>query len=757
MKTFLSTLVLLSVFSIHSLAQSQDRFPAFPVQITAIEWNVTVEPTLDGFTSTASYQLRSNRDNVQTIALAQRDLIVESVTQGGEELPFVLTSDSIRVTLREPVGRGADIRLAIGYRAYPTYGFFMDPSALVWTSGLPGVVAGLLPILEHPRVRFRTDVTITHPSIIQVVTNGGYVSRTVLNVSEARTVFRSRTPITSSSLRVSFGMMQSSEMRIGSIPVRMYVGDNTSVADGGRALLALAGAEIQRVSTQLRSPFPFEGMNFLVAPSSYGEAWGDGAGFAILYDDLGGLENQIRIAVASQWLRHSLQAMESEVQYALSAYTLQLARLDNSSLIDPSVAFLTGLHNATDLVGILVHAGSAHDRSGFPLQDLDYISRYIPGLVWKNDLDEIRFASDWVPRPLPEIPPFLRHQPQHVANKAQTGFILRFDRTENPEIVNLVIDPFGSPERREYVMILREVYLNDTISQTVRFSESGGEIRLEVGSGLLNMLPTLEDGFEYRVEKPLGYWLHQYRNAAERSDKIDAARALGAFAGDPDFGLLIRELERNELDQTVKASMMLGMMENGVAEMSEASIGALLESGEPEVRVDALEMIDRKTESLISVDYLLSMYSKSETTSEERRLIAKLLSKNMQSDEFDAFVQAESKKPGGKELLSILLQAFIEEGSIDAGIDMADVLIGREYPFTVRLDALMMLEIHDTNSQRWSARLPRLASDQDPRVRMMALDLVGKLDEGQASILLQDRGAKEADSRVRARIETIRR
>ncbi len=757
MRTILLTLLLPFLFSVHLHAQNQDRFPAFPVQIAAIEWNVTVEPTLDGFTSTASYQLRSNRDNVQAIALAQRDLIVESVSQGGEELPFVLTSDSIRFTLREPVGRGADIKVSIAYRAYPTYGFFMDPSALVWTSGLHGVVPGLLPIIEHPRVRFRTDVTVTHPSIIQVVANGGYVSRTVLNVNEARTVFRSRTPITSSSLRLAFGMMQSSEVRVGSIPVRMYVGDNTRLTDGGKALLALAAAEIHRVSAQIRSPFPFEGMNFLVAPSSYGETWGDAAGFAVLFDDLGGLENQVRIAVASQWLRQALQTMEPDVAYALTAYTLQLARLDTPTSIDPSVALLTGYHMPTDLSSSLVHASANMDRTQYPVQDLDYAGRYIPGLVWRNDLDEIRFATDWMFRPLPEIPPFTRYKPENAATSAQSGFILRFDRTENPEIVSLIIDPYGTPERREYIMTLREVYLNETVSQTVRFSESGGDVRLEVGSGLLNVLPTLADGIDIQVSKPLGYWLHQFRNTTDKSDKYDAARALGAFASDPDFGLLIRDLERNELDLSVKAYLMLGMIENGAAEMNEARMMALLESSETEVRVDALELIDRQVEPIVGADYLLSMYSRPLTTSEERRLIAKLASKTMDPEAFDAFVQTESKKADGKEILSILLRSFFEEGSIDAGIDMAEVLIGREYPYSVRRDALSLLENHDTISQRWSVRLPRLASDQDPRIRMMALDLVGKLDQEQARILLQDRSAKEADSRVRARILMFQR
>jgi hypothetical protein len=747
--------VILSYSSV-VMAQNYERFPSYSFQISAIEWNLAIEPTMDGFTATATYHLRSNRDGVQTIAFAQRDLLIESVKLGDDELPFIVSTDSIRISLRDPVNRGSDFKISVEYGAYPTFGFFIDPSVLVWTSGLHGVVPGLLPIIDHPRVRYRLDVTITHPTAIQVVANGGYVSRTVLNVSEARTVFRSRTPISASSMRLAFGMMQSSEVRVGSIPVRMYVGDNTRVADGGRTLLSIASTEIQRMSSQLKNPFPYEGMNFLVVPSSYGETWGDGAGFAVVFDDLGDLENQVKIAVASQWLRQSLQSASPELQYAMASYTRQLARLDKPEL-ESKVAVLSGLDAQTDMASILVHTASGYSIDAYPHSDLEAIMRYIPGLIWMHDIEEIRFSSGWAVNPLPATPTFRTLEQSEGKSSTTGGFYLRFERTENPEIISLVIDPYGQPATGEYVMDLREVYLNDTFSQSVRFSESGGEIKLDVDNGLLNIIPLLQDGVSLRVDKPLGYWLHQFRNSVDRGDKIDAARALGAFAGDQDLGLLIRDLERNELDPTVKASITLGMMESGVIEMAPSTVTGLLEVADQDARLAVLALVERQSNPVLNAEYLLAMFSKPTTSSAERRLIAKMLSKLMPPDEFDAFIEAESKKPEGRELMSVLLISYFEEGSLDAGIEMADLLIGREYAFVVRRDALTLLDKYDTNSQRWSARLPRLASDQDPRIRVMALDRVTKLDNQQSAILIQDRSAKEADPRIQARIRMFRR
>jgi hypothetical protein len=151
------------------------------------------------------------------------------------------------------------------------------------------------------------------------------------------------------------------------------------------------------------------------------------------------------------------------------------------------------------------------------------------------------------------------------------------------------------------------------------------------------------------------------------------------------------------------------------------------------------------------------MFSKPETTSGERRQIAKMLSKLMPAADFNIFIQTESKKPDGRDLPSVLLISYFEEGNIDEGINLADVLIGREYAFVVRRDALKLLDRHDSSAQRWAARLPRLASDQDPRIRTMALDRVMKLDEQQAQTLIQDRSAKEADPRIQARIQLLRR
>jgi len=750
--------LLFSLLALNSVAvgQSYERYPTYPFQISAIEWNLTIEPTLDGFSATAIYHLRSNRDNVQSLVFAQRDLNIESARLGDDELPFILTPDSVRITLRNPISRGSDLKISVKYNAYPTYGFFIDPSVLVWTSGLHGVVSGMLPIVDHPRVRYRMDVTITHPSPIQVISNGGYVSRTVLSVTEAKTVFRSRTPITATSMRLAFGMMQSTEVRVGSIPVRIYVGDNTRVNDGGRALLALAGTEIQRMSSQLKNPFPYEGMNILVVPSSYGETWGDGAGFAVLFDDLGDLENQLRIAIASQWLRHSLQSTDAELRYAMASYTRQLARVDNQK-IEPAVATLSGLDTSTDLLSILMHASSDFDVNSYPQSDLESIARHIPGLIWMDDLDEIRFSSAWAVNPLPEPPTFRGHRNDEGETTTTGGFSLRFERTENPEIISLNIDPVGLPPRGDYAMILKEIYLNETFSQTVRFTESGGEVKLEVDNGLLNIIPSLEDGLALRVEKPLGYWLHQFRNSVDRTDKIAAARALGGYAGDQDLGLLIRDLERNEQDQAVRASIVLGMMESGVVQMTQSSVVDLLEVAGPEERMAVLELVGRQSGAVLDSDYLLVLFAKPSTTSDERRQIAKMLSKQMSADAFNSFIQVESKKPDGRDLPSVLLLSYFEEGNMDDGIRLADILIGRDYAFVVRRDALMLLDKHDNDTQRWVYRLPRLASDMDPRIRVMALDRVTKLDLQQAGTLIQDRSAKEADPRIQARIRMIRR
>jgi hypothetical protein len=756
MRLFISLLFGVFALTTISVAQEYDRFPSYSFQISAIDWDLKIEPTLDGFSATATYHLRSNRDNVQSVVFAQRDLLIESASLESDELPFVLTQDSVRITLRNPVSRGSEFKIALRYTAYPTYGFFMDPSALVWTSGMHGVAAGLLPIIDHPRVRFRMDVAITHPSIIQVITNGGYVSRTVMSVTEAKTVFRSRTPFTAASIRLAFGMMQSSEARVGSIPVRMYVGDNTRVADGGRGLLALATTEIQRMSSQLKNPFPYEGMNILVVSSSYGETWGDGAGFAVLFDDVGDLDNQLRLAIASQWLRHALQSTDAELRFALASYTRQLARLENPQ-IESTVAALSGLDKVTDLMGLLMHVQSGYSILSYPQADLEAIARHIPGLIWIDDVDEIRFSSGWSVNPLPGVPNFGYNDRKDAEMVASGGFYFRFERTENPEIINLTIDPFGQPKRGDYAMSLQEVYLNGSVSQMVRFTESGGEIKLNVDNGLLNVILAPQDGITFRVEKPLGYWLYQFRNSVSKADKIDAARALGAYASDQDLGLLIRDLERNEQDASVKASITLGMMESGVIDITPSAVMGLLNSADSNVRIAVLDMVQKQAEVVLDADYLRAMFSKPESTSDERRQIAKILSKLMLGPDFNAFIQSESKKPDGKELPTILLQSYFDDENIDAGIDLADVLIGREYTFVVRREALKLLDKHDSSSQRWAARLPRLASDQDPRVRMMAIDRVSRLDEQQGRTLLQDRSAKEADPRIQARIQTFRR
>src|SRR5690606_33885312 len=105
--------------------------------------------------------------------------------------------------------------------------------------------------------------------------------------------------------------------------------------------------EMTRLSTQLKTPYPFEALSVVLVPSSYGETWGDASGLGYLFVDLGDLQTQVKLLVASQWVRHGLTPFVTDEHVALTAYTRSVAQVESSSLAS-DVSRLAGLDASID-------------------------------------------------------------------------------------------------------------------------------------------------------------------------------------------------------------------------------------------------------------------------------------------------------------------------------------------------------------------------------------------------------------------------
>src|SRR5690606_30070619 len=110
--------------------------------------------------------------DVQILTFSQRDLFIESVRMNDDEIPFISSGETVRISMPEAMDRGSEFSLSITYEAYPAFGFYIDPLQVVWSSNLPGALYSILPVIDHPRVRLRTDISIQHNSGVHAVANG---------------------------------------------------------------------------------------------------------------------------------------------------------------------------------------------------------------------------------------------------------------------------------------------------------------------------------------------------------------------------------------------------------------------------------------------------------------------------------------------------------------------------------------------------------------------------------------------------------
>lgn len=736
-------------------AQSTSWYPDLPFQTTSLIWNVEMDAALDGFKATAEYTVRANRDDVQIITFSQRDLFIESVRVNDEEIPFIAAGESVRISLPEALDRGSEFSMSIKYEAYPAFGYYIDPQQVVWSSNLPGALYSILPIIDHPRIRLRTEISILHDSGVHAVASGLFISRTSLSENTVKTLFRSRTPLPVSGIRIAAGNWNPVESKIGTLPVRLYAPSALITTAERELITALIRAEMTRLATQLKTPFPFEALSVLLVPSSYGEMWGDAAGLGYLFDDIGDLQTQVKLLVASQWLRHGLSPMTDDEHFALNSYTRAVAQLEESALAS-DVSRLASLNGSIDARSLLAHEFEGTGLADYPAKDVEMMMKHVPGIIMRTQIDDARYMRNWSNHPIETSPGLMPYREPISDMAKEVGFYLRFSRTENPNQLSLTIDPYGNPQPGEYIFTLEEVYIDTILTQVIRFQEGGGDAVIEVETGVLNVKIGPDIAFSYQIEKPLGYWLHQLRSTGNTNSRIEAALSMSVFANDPDLGLVIRDLERNETDPAVKAALATSLAEGGQIEINETFLRSLLSNNDASIRQKAYSMIAANGQDSVSAAILMD-YLEGDIEHDERERVVQLLSRVMEPEAYTTYIQDELMADSDNKYAGIVLQSLFSEGSIDAAIVMADSLLHRSYPYSIRSMAIRLLNQYDDDTARWSQRLPALASDQDPRIRVNALELSVRLNADQSRILYEDRLAKEVDLRVKTRLSQIMR
>ncbi len=133
-----------------------------------------------------THTFRSFEDDLREITLDSVDIDVERVTDGrGRPLEHEVLPEKLVIRLGEPVDRGEEFELSIKYRCRPRFGiYFRKPTEdapnvpkQIWSQGEAEEARHWIPCFDHPIERLTTELIVTAPPGLQVISNGKLIEK----------------------------------------------------------------------------------------------------------------------------------------------------------------------------------------------------------------------------------------------------------------------------------------------------------------------------------------------------------------------------------------------------------------------------------------------------------------------------------------------------------------------------------------------------------------------------------------------------
>ncbi|MFB9313820.1 M1 family metallopeptidase [Nocardioides plantarum] len=206
-------------------------------------------------------------------------LPVSTVTVDGRPATFDKPArHELRITPQEPLVRGTDVDVVVGYAGDPSRISYAGESRWlvgadeVVTVGQPHMAPWWFAANDHPRDKATFDITVTGPASYQAVSNGLPVQRT-LTGAEATTHWRSAHPMTTYSAFFALGRYDVEQTSRAGLASYTAVSRSLPSSERSRAATSLrrTGAITAWLETRL-GPYPFESTGGLVTSQRVGYA-----------------------------------------------------------------------------------------------------------------------------------------------------------------------------------------------------------------------------------------------------------------------------------------------------------------------------------------------------------------------------------------------------------------------------------------------------------------------------------------------------
>jgi hypothetical protein len=769
------TILILLFLTVSGSAVSQnwdyEKHPHLPLSINHLDAELEIDATglIEG---DLLYSITFRDAGVDSIILHAPGIEMINVVVNDESKNFYKENEKLVIYLDKQAGRGDVITLRIQYRSTPQFGLYITENGSFWTSLLPGSTSHWMPVFDHPRVEFTSELVITHPSGKMVVANGRIGDTEIVSVDKELTTFIANKPVSPVGISLVMGVLDRiASTTQGEVRERMnqsvaalfqrrsdnqiHLYSETNSIDGAE-LIAIAADTYARAESFLDYPYPFRDLNIVVLEDDFWEVKPYGSGVLYLYKSKGDLERQVRMGVLSQWLG----AYVREEQWD-----------------DPDAVNLLKAYVANELFTLDYRTGDVpapyHKVSDQRVSQWQYFLKQNENEAFRRNLvpaigiilSENHKILDWnklatVIYNNSGLRFFDRFPSVELPSDEETGYeyLARMEWNEDDRTVQINFESLGEPIDELVTVQVSEATFQGDRQHELTFTGRSDAILLNVSAGVENLTLNVvnRDDLVLDEKKPFQFWIYQLQNDDDPQSRREAAKALSDFPDNPDLQLALTDMINGETDSNVYAEIIrsLSAITMGASGTDQIFLNHSSDRHPTVVRVAAIEGLAYFYNNDQVISRLRSIINQTDN-SEMRRASIRSLYEVTEPQAFRNITESLITHESVLYEVPMMLKLLAEHGEEEAAVQFSSTFLTEGFPYSIREEVLRLVIEYDNSRTGWENRLPDLLSDQDPRIRYKSVQGLEKVSESTRNAMIKNRLSEEFDERVRMALRGV--
>ncbi|MCC5942201.1 MAG: hypothetical protein JJU37_11730, partial [Balneolaceae bacterium] len=657
------------------------------------------------------------------------------------------------------------LQVQIVYDTTPVFGIHQNVRGTIFTSQLPKTTQHWLPVIDHPRTEFTTEIQFTHPTGYTVVASGSRGVSELLNIDEETVVFSSNRPVPATSLAWVLGNFSQSPSTADSDQGMQGVDFNTfrTFRDESNTNIHFYSESDDDISLitenainaylSLKEYFgegsPFNDLHVIVMDDHFWETKNYGAGIIYLFNDAGSVEDQVRRGMLAQWIGvpvREIQWSDADAILALQAVTMN--RLFEFNTVEGDVNGQYdnfGAANFSRWLNFLNQQEAEHFTSDLSYTKEEGLLANLSLLSWNTLSEQIYHGTGQ--------PYFGGFTPDAIETESAQEYVYRatveWEEGASTAQVRFEADQ-GAVDELVTVIATEETFTGERTHE-MTFSGRSESVVINVSSGIENLKFTISDRDDIKLyeSKPFMFWLHQLRSSDDISRRVAAASGISEFTDNPDLQLALNDLLQMESNPEVYAEIIrsMGKLTRGASGTDERFIQNSSVNQHRYVQLAAVEVLAYYEGNERVSGRLRTVINQTEYSDIRKAAIYSLFEIS-ESSEFRSAVQSFVTREAVLDEVPLLLELLGEKGEREAAVELAETFLAPEFSFKTRKGVLDIMLRFDEAPSNWNERLPALLADSDPRIRYRAADALERLNSQQRSQIISDRIDDEFDARV---------